>query len=103
MMINYSGSDMDVYQSWSKIDLDYIGSMSMTGIYQCYCQENMYGFVFGPLVKNFGICSRYTYFALFGGHLASMPFGILVGALNNIGAWLVTSQLPKYQYGSIQQ
>lgn len=70
----------------------------MTGIYQCFCQNNMVGGFTGPLHEQFKICKDYTYFALFGGHFASIPYGLFTGILNNIGAKIVVTLLPKFKF-----
>jgi hypothetical protein len=86
------------YLSWANIDKTYRQDSSMTGIYQCFCQEN-HGGLFGALSQT--TCIRYAYGALFGGHIAVIPFGISIGILNNIGASIVISQMPQIGFHSL--
>lgn len=76
----------DNYLEWANLDKDYKEDSSMTGIYQCYCQVK-YGGLFGALGQT--TCISFAYGALFGGHIAVIPFGMLIGILNNVGAAIV--------------
>lgn len=88
------------YLMWANIDKAYRQDNSMTGIYQCFCQEE-YGTLFGPLKQS--TCIRFAYGALFGGHIAVIPFGISIGILNNIGATIVINQMPQIGFHSLQK
>lgn len=59
----------------------------MTGVYQCYCQNQGFASAFssGPA----SICETYYLKFLDGGILMTKPFGITIGILNNILAALI--------------
>lgn len=74
----------------------------MTGIFQCYCREQQSNF-FQPIYDPaFKVCATYDYLDFGGGIFITMPMGMCIGIMNNIGAILVIKLISKIKFHSIQ-
>ncbi len=74
----------------------------MTGIYQCYCIEALSKSFFAPILNTLdNKCIVFSYLDFGGGIYATIPFGILIGILNNIGAFLVIRNIKDIGFHSI--
>lgn len=72
----------------------------MTGLYQCYCRTTT---LFSPLTHTLdNKCISYTYLDFGGGIYVTIPFGILIGILNNVGAWLIIKNIKDIGFHSNQ-
>jgi len=57
---------------------------------------------FAPIKPENNICLTYAYADFYGGHIATIPFGILIGILNNVGAFLVIKYIKDIGFHSNQ-
>lgn len=75
----------------------------MTGIYQCFCIDALNKSLLEPLINKLdNMCISYTFLDFGGGVYATIPFGILIGILNNIGALLIIRYSKDVGFHSIQ-
>jgi hypothetical protein len=50
----------------------------------------------------YSICASYNYLDFGGGIYITMPFGLCIGIMNNLGALLVINLISKIKFHSIQ-
>jgi len=100
MMSNYS---LQEYEKWATIDKSYQQVNAMTGLYQCYCRFE-FSSILEPLKnKDYNVCISYTYLDFGGGIFVTMPLGMCIGMLNNIGAALVIRYVKDIRFNSAQK
>jgi hypothetical protein len=94
------------YLKWAKVDQNYIEKGQSTGFYQCYCTQQISKTNFWQAWSNpnLEICQQYV-LSGFGGHLVTLPCGILNAIMVNVGALLVIKLAPMIKFHSrhIQQ
>ena len=93
-------SNPESYHYWANLDMKFKDVNAMTGIYQCYCRFETDHF-FDPIFNdNYHICRIYTYEDFGGGIFITMPFGMVIGMLNNIGAALIMKYFDEIKFNS---
>ena len=73
----------------------------MTGIYECYCRSAS-NYLTPLFTSEFDICRSFEYLDFKGGVYATLPFGMIIGILNNVGAILVIKNIGNIGFHSNQ-
>jgi hypothetical protein len=95
-------AERDDYLYYATIDKEYLWYAQTTGIYQCYCLDQLPGALSfykiwtEPAAQ---ICDRYVLLGM-GGTLVSMPCGVTNSIMTNVGAILITKLIKKVKFFS---